>query len=290
MASESDDGGMLGDMLEEDDAFYAAERPVQFIECPVSQLGAPLRLRLLGEHPLWGNYLWNASHVVSACLLGVQPTSTLTSLRLLADCPHEWPEARSLEEYLSDFTRLCCKDKRVVELGSGAGLPSLVAAKGGARFVVATDYPDDDLLENIRQNVKSNLTAEEQQRISVAGHIWGRQIDELLTTASQPQLFDLAILSDLIFNHSAHEDLLRSCDRLLTSGGCALVAFSHHRPHLADRDLKFFSLAAQAPFHFQVRYLCQVRMTPMFDEDPGDPVVRATVHLYMLCRTETPSI
>jgi nicotinamide N-methyltransferase len=46
------------------------------------------------------------------------------------------------------------KNKSILELGAGAGLPSLVAAINGARNVVVTDYPDADLVENLRYNVE----------------------------------------------------------------------------------------------------------------------------------------
>jgi nicotinamide N-methyltransferase len=41
----------------------------------------------------------------------------------------------------------------VLELGAGSGLPSLVCAINGAKQVVVTDYPDADLVENLRYNV-----------------------------------------------------------------------------------------------------------------------------------------
>lgn len=41
----------------------------------------------------------------------------------------------------------------MLELGAGAGLPSLVCAINGASQVVVTDYPDAELIENLRYNV-----------------------------------------------------------------------------------------------------------------------------------------
>jgi hypothetical protein len=60
--------------------------------------------------------------------------------------------------------------------------------------------------------------------------------------------YDLIILSDVIFNHVAHEALLASCNALLKrscSAARVLVAFSHHRPRLAEQDLAFFDRAAR---------------------------------------------
>jgi nicotinamide N-methyltransferase len=43
--------------------------------------------------------------------------------------------------------------KTILELGAGGGLPSLVCALSGAAKVVVTDYPDADLIDNLRYNV-----------------------------------------------------------------------------------------------------------------------------------------
>ena len=49
--------------------------------------------------------------------------------------------------------------KDVLELGAGAGLPSLVAALHGAQHVVVTDYPDADLIANLRYNIEKCIPA-----------------------------------------------------------------------------------------------------------------------------------
>lgn len=41
----------------------------------------------------------------------------------------------------------------MLELGAGAGLPSLICALNGADQVVVTDYPDSDLIDNLRYNI-----------------------------------------------------------------------------------------------------------------------------------------
>jgi nicotinamide N-methyltransferase len=41
----------------------------------------------------------------------------------------------------------------VLELGAGAGLPSIVCALNGATQVVVTDYPDAELVENLEYNI-----------------------------------------------------------------------------------------------------------------------------------------
>jgi nicotinamide N-methyltransferase len=46
------------------------------------------------------------------------------------------------------------KGRYVLELGAGAGLPSLVCAINGAVGVVVTDYPDSELIENLNYNIE----------------------------------------------------------------------------------------------------------------------------------------
>lgn len=103
-------------------------------------------LELVGFSPLWGHHLWNASAIVSEYLL--------TYAR----------------ELLSTPTGAAC----VLELGAASGLPSIVAARYGPYasaaetasgysvatinppHVVATDYPDPDLIACLKDNLKMN--------------------------------------------------------------------------------------------------------------------------------------
>ncbi|RXW12332.1 hypothetical protein EST38_g13520, partial [Candolleomyces aberdarensis] len=130
-----------------------------------------IKIRLVGDHPLWGHYLWNA--------------------------------ARSFATYLDEHRDLY-ENRNVLELGAAGALPSLVAGKNNARLVVSTDYPDAALIKNIEQNIKTNLTLEEQDRTVAQGYTWGRPVDQLLEISSSRTgqgRYDPIILSDLVFNH-----------------------------------------------------------------------------------------
>ncbi|KAH0580223.1 Putative nicotinamide N-methyltransferase [Termitomyces sp. J132] len=226
-----------------------------------------IQIRLVGAHPLWGNYLWNA--------------------------------ARAFASYLDAYQELY-KDKYILELGAGGALPSILAAKTGARKVVITDYPDDDLMDNIVHNVEVNILASDRERVSVQGYIWGRAIDSLLeaiSTTNERSVFDVIILSDLIFNHSQHDALLTTCELALCRNppdllsipptASVLVFYSHHRPHLAHRDMEFFEKARGRG------WVCEEILTrkfpPMFPNDSGEESVRSTVHGWRLTRSSTPS-
>ncbi|KIM79254.1 hypothetical protein PILCRDRAFT_823505 [Piloderma croceum F 1598] len=222
-------------------------------------------IRLVGTHSLWGHYLWNA--------------------------------ARSFARYLDANPQLY-RDQSVLELGAGGGLPGLVAAKNGARKVVLTDYPDRELIENLEYNVKKNIPVTAADRLSVIGYIWGRPsqplIDSLPASPIAPTAngFDLILLSDLVFNHSQHDALLTTCENTLMTHApseseqrpapTVLVFYTHHRPHLAHRDLEFFAKARER------MWLCeeivQDKFPPMFPDDPGEEEVRSTVHGWRLTR------
>ncbi|KAG0293623.1 nicotinamide n-methyltransferase [Linnemannia gamsii] len=246
-----------------------------------------MKLRLVGSHPLWAHHLWNAAKVFA--------------------------------NWMDDHPQYTV-GKNVLEIGAGAALPSFVAAVNGANKVVVTDYPDNDLIANIQFNadhIIPELT--KNGTVIVQGYLWGSNTRPLLahlnpatnnntdTTTSTPasaapkELFDTLILSDLLFNHSQHRSMLKTCKETLKPGtGRAFVFFTHHRPWLADADNKFFEIAA-APvidppegdessdderdlggFGFKVEKVLEEKMTPMFLEDPGSEEVRGTVHGYIL--------
>ncbi|KAJ7504495.1 putative methyltransferase-domain-containing protein [Mycena galericulata] len=202
-----------------------------------------IKIRLVGSHPLWGHYLWNA--------------------------------ARAFASYL-DHNRELYYDRNVLELGAGGGLPGLVAAKNGAKHVLLTDYPDADLVKNLEDNVTGNITGD---CVSVQGYIWGHPVQPLLDALpSDADGFHLIIMSDLVFNHSQHDALLQTCDNCLAHAEDAsvLVFYTHHRPHLADRDMEFFSKARERGWTCEE--VVTRRFAPMFPEDSGPESVRGTVH------------
>ncbi|KAF9482842.1 hypothetical protein BDN70DRAFT_874423 [Pholiota conissans] len=216
-------------------------------------------IRLVGSHPLWAHYLWNA--------------------------------ALALASFLDSNVDLF-KGRCVLELGAGGALPSIVAAKLGARKVVVTDYPDASLVQNMSYNVSKNTTKEESSRVAVQGYIWGHAVKPLLDDLPSnvdPKLFDVIILSDLIFNHSQHDAMLKTCELALapsTAGNAevpqVLVFYSHHRPHLADRDMQFFVKAKEHGWVCDEIYT--KTFPPMFPNDSGEESIRSTVHGWRLTK------
>ncbi|KAL0568035.1 Protein N-terminal and lysine N-methyltransferase efm7 [Marasmius crinis-equi] len=224
-----------------------------------------VRIRLVGSHPLWGHYLWNS--------------------------------ALCLASYFDENAQKLCRNRFVLELGAGGGLPSIIAALNGAQKVVITDYPDTSLVDNMQHNVDQNIKdSPMQEKISVQGYIWGTPVKPIMNLLPSEEGFDLIILSDLIFNHSQHNALLKTCEESLRLKSpkhteeeepCVLVFYTHHRPHLAHRDMEFFDKARDRGWNCVK--IVEKKYPPMFPEDPGAEEVRSTVHGWRLKRIEKES-
>ena len=120
-----------------------------------------------------------------------------------------WPAATALAEALPDVRGL-----RLVELGCGLGVPSLVAAARGAE-VTATDW-SADAIELLRANAEQNgldLVAEVRD--------W---------RVAWPDRFDLVLAADVLYEHRNVEPVLA---RLRELAPRALVALAG-RPYEAD--------------------------------------------------------
>lgn len=170
----------------------------------------------------------------------------------------------------------------MLELGAGAGLPSLVCASNGAKRVIVTDYPDPELIDNLQYNIDHCDAFADKKVILAEGYLWGNSSDKLRSHLDgHSDGFDLLILADILFNHSEHEKLVASLhDTLKQSADArALVFFTPYRPWLLEKDLKFFQLAKEAGFQVD-KLFEKVLDRVMFDNDPGDELLRRTVFGY----------
>ncbi|KAF1986898.1 hypothetical protein K402DRAFT_412549 [Aulographum hederae CBS 113979] len=213
--------------------------------------GQEISLRLVGHNPLWGHLLWNAGRTVS--------------------------------NYIETNAKSLVQGKTVLELGAGAGLPSLVCAITGASRVVVTDYPDADLVENLRYNITHCVHLTDGESVRAEGYLWGNSTDRLVSEKPSQEGFDVLILADLLFNHSEHGKLISSVRKTLKKNdeAVALVFFTPYRPWLLEKDLAFFDLARESGFHV-TKVLEKLMEKVMFEEDPGDETLRRTVFGYEL--------
>lgn len=136
-----------------------------------------------------------------------------------------WASSLVLSNWMANQgpTHFCFKDKTVLELGAGAGLPGLTAAQLGASRVILTDV--SPLLPGLLKNVEANGLGE---RVEVRELVWGS--DESL---SQIGGFDLVLMSDVFYNAEEMvclaKTLKRVCDRSTT-----VLAATEVRPSTAE--------------------------------------------------------
>lgn len=252
--TDSDDAGALS-LFQEPDDFYQPDKPATKTSY-LTRAGTEIPLQLVGQSPLWGHLLWNAGRVIA--------------------------------QHLEDNADSLLKGKTVLELGAGAGLPSIISVLGGAEKVIVTDYPDRDLIENLDYNIKHALESSKHARITARGYLWGNEVDSLIELLPDGRKgFDLLILADILFNHSEHEKLISTISKALNQDTetRALVFFTPYRPHLLEKDLHFFEIAKRS--HFVVSKLFEHQMSEvMFPNDPGDEVLRKTVFAFELRRDQ----
>lgn len=154
----------------------------------------------------------------------------------------------------------------------------------GASTVVVTDYPDADLVANLQHNVDTCGVTFATTPVVVKGYLWGNPTGELKACLDAgADGFDVLILADILFNHSEHEKLVNTLSESLSKklGSAALVFFTPYRPWLLDKDMAFFELARNRGFSV-TKLLEQTMDKVMFDEDPGDELLRRTVFGYQV--------
>jgi len=138
-----------------------------------------------------------------------QDTELLESL-----CPYFgviWPSARALAGLL-ERERTALAGARVLEVGCGLALPSLVAAKLGAQ-VTATDF-HPDVPEFLKLNLELNAL---QSRVNYVRMNW--QQDTL-----EPAGFDWVIGSDILYERKHPEPVASALRRHIRPGGRVIVA------------------------------------------------------------------
>lgn len=257
---EGDEAYGTGFLMDEPEDYYPPSPP------PTKQIfgmqnGKQVTLHLVGHSPTEAHHLWNGAKFIS-------------------------------DYFEQDPSRV--EGKSVLELGAGAGLPSLVAGILGARKVVMTDFPDPDLVANMQKNIdECNATVEPEghvaRTIDAAGFVWGAD-PELLLARLAPACqkgdggdgmqrgFDVLVLADLLFRHSEHGALVKTIKETMraTPDSAAYVFFTSYRPWKQDLDMGFFDVARNAGL--EVEQVSERKLEkPLFEGDPGDLDVQKTV-------------
>lgn len=140
---------------------------------------------------------------------------------LEALCPYfgvVWPSARGLSEHLAQLGRAELEGKRLLEVGCGLALPSLIAARLGAR-VVATDFHPD-----IPRFLERNIELNSAEGIEFVSWDWQK-------TESPLGSFDWVVGSDILYERQHPAPVARMLARHVSAGGRIVLA-DPGRPYL----------------------------------------------------------
>ncbi|KAK6057706.1 hypothetical protein COOONC_04738, partial [Cooperia oncophora] len=137
-----------------------------------------------------------------------------------------WDSAIVLSEYLNTHVELV-RDRRVLELGAGVGLPSIIAAKLSASKVLATDQPS--AISLLRENLIANLREEEMTAASTVPLDWTALPEEPLSA-------DIILGADLVYNAEVFEALREVMEKFITPSNSMLMASKIRYP----KDKLFF--------------------------------------------------
>ena len=157
-----------------------------------------------------------------------------------------WPASVLLSKLLSNdksysnVLNLNVRNKLVVELGTGTGLPSIVAALNGARKVVATDRKDI-----IEKCTKKNIlaTIDDVPNLSAETLDWDTNgAESLIKSHGSP---DIIIGADLIYHESAFKPL---ADTLFALSGKDTQIIITGKQRYKELNLKFQSLLIDFAF------------------------------------------
>eukprot|EP00288_Rhodomonas_lens_P017593 CAMPEP_0177700692 /NCGR_PEP_ID=MMETSP0484_2-20121128/6227_1 /TAXON_ID=354590 /ORGANISM="Rhodomonas lens, Strain RHODO" /LENGTH=245 /DNA_ID=CAMNT_0019211903 /DNA_START=150 /DNA_END=887 /DNA_ORIENTATION=+ len=145
-----------------------------------------------------------------------------------------WDAAVVLSDFLCTRKSLI-EDKRVLEVGSGLALVSVVAASLLPAHIIATDY-DEHVLGLARGNLERNVP-----ELAKAGRAEARQLswgsEEDAAALAPP--FDVVIGSDVVYREEMFKPLLKTLQ--LTMGEHTLLVLAH-RPRGLGEDKFFFWL------------------------------------------------
>ncbi|XP_003203279.2 protein-lysine methyltransferase METTL21C isoform X2 [Meleagris gallopavo] len=131
-----------------------------------------------------------------------------------------WPGALALSQYLeSNQERFNLKDKKVLEIGAGTGLVSIVASILGA-YVTATDLPE--VLENLSFNISRNTHNMNTHKPEVRKLVWGEDLNEDFPLSTYH--YDFILASDVVYHHTALDALLATMVHFCQPGTVLLWA------------------------------------------------------------------
>ena len=145
-----------------------------------------------------------------------------------------WPASVVLCRWLADHSAQVA-GKRVLELGAGTGLPSLLCARLGARRVVATDGTEA-VVERLGRALASADAGGAASRHAALRLEW-EQTEVLLATAKAEGI-DTLLLADVVYPMKEQAPLLAALASLLAAAPLTILLASTARDPTVHADLE----------------------------------------------------
>ena len=142
-----------------------------------------------------------------------------------------WPSAEVLANYIQDYD---FKDKRILEVGCGIGLSSLLLNKLNAN-ITATDYHPE-----AERFLDANTNLNEDEEIPFIRASWEDKFQKKLGK------FDLIIGSDLLYERD-HIELLSSFINAHANNKCTVILANPNRGHQAkfNQEMKDYGFSLE---------------------------------------------
>ncbi|XP_065898415.1 histone-arginine methyltransferase METTL23-like [Dysidea avara] len=110
-----------------------------------------------------------------------------------------WPCAPLLAQYVI-YQRKYLKDKSVLEIGAGTGVPGLTAARCGAHVTLSDHHDNHHILESLRRSCDQNGLND----VKVIPLTWGCFTPSLVSLPPQ----DVVLASDCLYDTKEFEDVI----------------------------------------------------------------------------------
>ena len=130
-----------------------------------------------------------------------------------------WPSAIAMSQYLIE-NKVLLQGKSIIEIGSGLGLPSIVASEF-ASDIVCTDYIQESL-DFAKTNYLLNHSNDDKIKFEIL---------DWRNSESTNQKYDMVIASDVAYERKAFDDLEKCIHRL--SHENTIVLLSEPNRHMA---------------------------------------------------------